>query len=677
MTLRKDQVVNIVKDEIRRSRGSEHDQLSANRERAFDYYYNRDRGDEVAGSSTVQSSDVSDMVEAVNANISPILTEETLVSFEAIGEEDENNAQTETDFVSYMINGQSDGYVEIQSAVKDALLLKNGWLKVFVDEEQSEETDQMSGVSEFQIQARLEESDNETTVEILSIEDDDESGQFNATIKTTIHKRELRVESIDPGNLLYSPEHRSPLLPGIRFIAERKLLTRSELIGMDYPRSLVDALPAMTTDTKIDVSARDDQPDDSSDLATLDAANEEIETYDCHILMDQEESGSTKLRRIHYAENEILLDEVAPWVPYCTGSPFLMPHRLSGLSIFDKLESIQDSKTDSLRQWHSNMRRVNNARLIYNPMSTQEDDVNTSRAGAGIRSKDPAGVGQVQTNDMGASIVAGLQYMDKQREERSGASLDLQGSQLQLAGQVGNQGAAQQIDLKEKLAGQMSRTLANTLIKQLYLLTHKTLREFMPGALTAKLNGKWVETDPSEWAERKKVNVLTGMTSGEKQQRIGALNAVIQQQYQLIGAGKDGEITDDSKLYNAYLDWTRAAKLDNPEQYFIDPSSPEAQQAKQQKQQQQQQAQQAATQQQQQMMEKQSQMQQEMFALQAQLDKYKHDSELVFKYADSALDAEVEEAKLVGSATLQLQQAQDQFDQAAINQEQATAAEAG
>ena len=66
-----------------------------------------------------------------------------------------------------------------------------------------------------------------------------------------------------------------------------------------------------------------------------------------------------------------------------------------------------------------------------------------------------------------------------------------------------------------------------------------------------------------------------------------------------------------------------------------------------------------------------------MFALQAQLDKYKHDSELVFKYADSALDAEVEEAKLVGSATLQLQQAQDQFDQAAINQEQATAAEAG
>jgi len=155
MTLKTEQVVNIVKDEIRRSKGSEHDELSANREKAFQYYYCRPRGDEVAGTSEVQSSDVADMVESVNANISPILTEETLISFEAIGEDDENNAQTETDFVSYMINGQSDGYVEIQSAVKDALLLRNGWLKVYIDEDMSVENDYLEDVSEFQISARL------------------------------------------------------------------------------------------------------------------------------------------------------------------------------------------------------------------------------------------------------------------------------------------------------------------------------------------------------------------------------------------------------------------------------------------------------------------------------------------------------------------------------------------
>ena len=103
--------------------------------------------------------------------------------------------------------------------------------------------------------------------------------------------------------------------------------------------------------------------------------------------------------------------------------------------------------------------------------------------------------------------------------------------------------------------------------------------------------------------------------------------------------------------------------LENVEQYWIDPDSKEAKQAAQAKEQQAQQAQQA----QMQAMQQQTQVQQQIFALQAQLDKYKHDTELVFKFAKERLDAEIEEAKLVGSATLDLERQQLVFE----NQQQA------
>jgi hypothetical protein len=673
MTLKASEIVNIVEDEIVRARGSEFDELTANREKALNYFFNRTRGDEVEGQSRVQSTDVSDMVEAITSNISPILTNEMLVSFEAAGEEDEPNAQLESDFVSYMINGHSDGYVEIQSALKDSLLLRNGWVHVAVDATDYKESRTMHKVSEFQVQAFLDEGDQEKTIQLVSMEDNNDGATWDAKFTVHHHKRELKVRSVAPENILTSQEHKSPTLSGIRFIAERKLLTRSELIGMGYPKSIVMDLPNLSTDTKTDANARSAEPHVSENFQSLDEANEVIETYDCHIEIDEEEKGQTKLRRIHIAEGEILLDEPADWVPFATGSPFLVPHRLYGQSLFDKLKQIQDSKTDFMRQWHNNARRVNNARIVYNPLTTKEEDINTSRAGANVRSKDPGNVGQIQTNDLGASIGMALEYMDKQRSERGGASLDLASPEMQLAGNVGDQGAERQISIKEQLAGQMTRTLANTLIKQTYLLVHRTLRDYLPGEMTAKLNGKWVSTDPSQWAERKKVNVQSGMTQGEKRQRISGLNQVIQQQMTFIQAGKEGEITDPGKVFNAVMDWCRAASLDNPEQYWIDPDSDQAKQAGQAKAQQAQQAQQAQAAQQKEMMDSQMKMQADLFSLEQQMKKYINDSDLVFKYADSRMKAEIEEAKIVGSATLQLQTEQDNFDRAAQGQAAASA----
>lgn len=648
------EILGILNSELTQSLGWDTDELTANRKAAWDYFYNRARGDEIEGRSHVQSSDVSDMVEAVLSNLAPILTNETLIQFEAAGEEDEEQARLESDFVAYMVGGQNKGFVQILSAIKDALLLKNGFIKVWVDKVDDTIRYTKAGISEFQIEAELSRSGNDRTITVSNT-DDNADGTFDVSFSEYIHTRELVVEAIPPEDLKYSPDMRSQFISDARFSAERKLLTRSELLAMGYPKTQVDELGAYQTDTSEEARAR---KEDSNDPAqTTDKSQEIIETWDIHALIDEEEDGRSLLRHYHITVGEILLNETVQWIPLATGSPFIVPHRLYGQSIYDKLKQTQDTKTHGLRQWNDNMRRVNNARLAYNPNVTTEADVLDSRPGGGVRSKNPAEIVQIATNDMGQSIQAALDYADKQRGERAGASLDLQSSQMQLAGQVGNVGAERQISVREQLAALMTMTLANTLLRETFLLVHRTLRAFVPGEMSAKLHGKWVKTDPSKWPERTHLNVSTGLSTGEKQRRSSALNQVIQAQSGFMQSGLDGILTDPGGMHNAILDWSRANGLENPEQYWTDPASPEAQaagQAKQQQAQQQAAAEKAAA-------DQQYEWARNMHTLEQLIEKYKADIENQYKYDSDVLDAEIEEAKILGEATLDLERAENDF----------------
>lgn len=648
------EILGILNSELTQSLGWDSDELSANRKAAWDYFYNRPRGDELDGRSQVQSSDVSDMVEAVLSNLAPILTNETLIQFEAAGEEDEEQARLEGDFVAYMVGGQNKGFVQILSAIKDALLLKNGFIKVWVDKTDDTIRYTKPGISEFQIEAELARSGNDRTITVSNT-DDNSDGTFDVSFSEHIHTRELVVEAIPPEDLKYSPDMRSQFISDARFSAERKLLTRSELLDMGYPKTQVDELQAYQTDTSEESRAR---KQDSNDPAqTTDKSQEVVETWDIHCLIDEEEDGRSLLRHFHITVGEILLDEPVQWIPLATGSPFIVPHRLYGQSIYDKLKQTQDNKTHGLRQWNDNMRAVNNSRLAYNPLVTTEEDVLATRPGGGIRSKNPSEIVQVITNDMGQSIMASLDYSDKQRGERAGASLDLQSSQMQLAGQVGNAGAERQISVREQLAALMTMTLANTLLRETFLLVHKTLRAFVPGEMSAKLHGKWVKTDPSKWPERTHLNVSTGLSNGEKQRRSSALNQVIQAQSGFMQSGLDGILTDPGGMHNAILDWSRANGLENPEQYWTDPGSEEAQaagQAKQQAAEQQRQAEAAAQNQQ-------YEWARNMHTLEQLIEKYKADIDNQYKYDSDVLDAEIEEAKIVGVATLDLERAENDF----------------
>lgn len=578
----KTDLVNMLRAEISNAQGVG-DNSEATRALAMRYYLGEAGGGPVElGRHTNISTDVADMVEATIAQMVPALLSEPICEPIPANAGDVEAARQEGRLVNYVVMQLNAGDIQFQSSMRDALLQRNGWVKVWFDEGEETETRVWHGVQrETMAQAiasgRLGDP-KEIEVEYETVGD----GMVNATTKATKKRARLRVDSADPALLIWTVDFPSMDVQRIPFLAEIELVTQSDLIARGYDRAIVEALPDFeSTDTA--VMARYDRSPQQGAAENL--AQRFIQVHRCFYLYDSDNDGISERHEIVLGGlSTILEDEIVDLVPYAAGCAILRSHSLEGLSLFDRLKEVQDAKTESLRQWLDNAENANNSRYAVNERLVNAEDLSNSRPSAPVRIR-----GEVAGNfmpfagvDIGPSMLNLLGYLDKTRSERGGASLDLQSAEAQIAGETAT-GIERQYSVREQMAGLFCMTLAVTLIRNTYALTHAALRRWSTGPMTVPIGAEFVEVDPTRWPERDAWNVKRGLSYGERQRRKGALEAVIGKQEALIQAGYENILVDAAQYYTALIDWNYSAMLDNPERYFTDPRSPAAQQARKQR----------------------------------------------------------------------------------------------
>jgi hypothetical protein len=272
------------------------------------------------------------------------------------------------------------------------------------------------------------------------------------------------------------------------------------------------------------------------------------------------------------------------------------------------------------------------------------DDVRSPIPGGAIRSKQIGSIREIQVPDITSNAIVALTMFDKQRSELGGASLDMATAEAQMVGsQVGSQGLDRAYSVMEQLASSMMVNLSETMIATTYKLVHNTLRENFDQEVQIKRSGKWQTATPSQWAQRDRITVKVGMSVGERNRKQQALAQIMADQGALLQQGMDGVMVGPVNMHSARIDWAKASEISNPEQYYIDPQSEEAGQAIQGKQ-----AAAAAQQ------EVQGAILQQAFALEqlkTAMDKYKQDTDMQFKFFDSKMNAEIEEMKVMGTVT--------------------------
>jgi hypothetical protein len=628
--------------------------IEENRREAWAYYLGR-RGDDSRdvsattdrtgyfreGASAAVSEDVADTVEALMAIMMPVFGSDVPAEFEPMGPDDEESASAESDAVANIIMERNAGFTVIYSAIKDCLLLRNGTIKAWIDENTITERRRFKDISDEDLALFVSAVPEGIDVAITSREG------TKASIRLSRTDREPRVKAIEQSNFLVDPNHDSIFVNDVHFCAERKFPSRSELIQDGLDKKQINDLPAFTNDTSIDSTAKNIEGI-SADLERPTHDSDLIEVYEAYVRIDLSGDGISELTRFLWSNNEILDQVPAEFIPYATGTCWMVQHRYSGLSVYDKLRQSTDIKSRTLQQYLDNLTTNNSARTAVNENTVNMDDMLAGRPNAILRNDGPPAddLMPFPTNDTGQSSQSLLDYMDKVIAQRSGAALALQQPQDQLvkAG-ITAQAADRQMSSSEQQAAMIARTIAETLVRSLFLLVHNMLRLQFPEPIMLNRSGQWAPVNPSEWQPRTRVNVKVGLSPSERSRKAQSLQQTIQQQLGLLQGGGNGVIVDLNGIHRALLDWSSSVDLDNAEKYYLDPESQQSQQA-------------AAAMAQKSEAQRAAELEAltseaQAQALNAQLDHQTEQQKLQFDYFKTILEAQVREIESIREASVE------------------------
>ena len=125
----------IINAEINNALGFMGGNLPSQRKKSVEYYLGEKLGTEIDGRSQVVSTDVADTIETILPNLLRIFTaSDQVVRCEPVKSEDVALADQATNYVNYIFNKDNPGFSILYTWFKDALLEKNGIVKIFWDE---------------------------------------------------------------------------------------------------------------------------------------------------------------------------------------------------------------------------------------------------------------------------------------------------------------------------------------------------------------------------------------------------------------------------------------------------------------------------------------------------------------------------------------------------------------
>jgi hypothetical protein len=594
------QILNIIGNELNNSAGgiSSSDSIEYAREAALATYLGQPDGKEVEGRSSIISTDVADAIEWIMPEVMKAFTQNNeVVTFDAVCSGDEEQAEMESKYVYDILMKENNGFLILHQFVKDALMQKNGFLKVFYERTEDDVSENYTGLTEQESQMILADPELELTA--MTQYDD---GTFDVSVDRKIVDSKVCVVSVPPEEFRVNREHNSVDLTDARFTAHVVLKTAGELVNEGYSKDFVDAIPSSPISEEYREYRFYMQGETVTPIGqtSTDPSQRLIEVTECFLDIDIQESGKPKRMKITVAGGDsptVILGDPEEVVgnPFISATAILMSHKLFGLSIYDRLKSIQAQKTALWRNIFDNMYLQNNQRTIVVENQVNIDDLLVSRPGGIIRVKRADAIAPYVTPPLPGDSYKMMDYLDQVRAGRSGVSPEGPVTDNMIGDRVGSQGVAQMLSQKEELVGLMIRVFAETGLKPLCYKIRETVIKHQDTVKEYKFKGRWVQINPTKWRNRKTSTVRVGTGSGNRQQQLSAITQIMLIQEKMLSNPGQALVVED-KVYKAVDDFAKFSGMPGASPYFLDPASPEGQQNKQRVQQAQQAAQQQAQQ---------------------------------------------------------------------------------
>ena len=589
----------IINSEITNALGYMGGNLSSQRKKSLEYYMGEPLGTEIDGRSQVVSTDVADTIETILPNLLRVFTSsEKVVKCEPVKVEDVKLAEQVTNYINYIFNKDNDGFSVLYTWFKDALLEKNGIVKVYWDESESVEQETYQNLSDDEYRLLIEDDDVEVVQE-ESFEDETAKAQLelvkamaiktgeimpempipmmhNCIIKRTNGSGKVKIENIPPEEFLI--QRSAKTIEDANFVAHRVSKTRSELVEMGFDQKIIDDLPTsneiLLNDERLQRYSDIDQTpfNDSPDKST-----EEIELFECYIRVDTDGDGIAELRKVTVAGAggyTILENMACDNMPFCSITPIPMPHRFYGRSVSELVEDVQLVKSTVMRQLLDNMYLTNNNRVAIMDGMVNLDDLLTSRPGGVVRTKQPPSqvMMPMQNQTISQQAFPLLEYLDTVRESRTGVTRYNQGLDSDSLNKTatGVNALMSQSQMRMEL---IARVFAETGIKDLFKKIFELTCKYQDKERIVELNNEFVPVRPTEWRNRYNITISVGLGTGSSDQQVVIMNGILERQLQAfqLQGGQEYPMVSLKNIYNTLSKIVENAGLKNVDNYFVNP----------------------------------------------------------------------------------------------------------
>lgn len=307
----------------------------------------------------------------------------------------------------------------------------------------------------------------------------------------------------------------------LRCIGQDTPRTVSELLSLGYDPDLVAEIPTGTENDTYGERYEREKYDNSwttNNYDTQDPSQRMVTLQECYIRCDFDGDGVAEYRRVVKAGTIVFENDVVDDHPFAYFTPFLMPYKLTGISLYDLVEDLQRIQTAINRQYLDNLYLSNTPMRGVLEGQVTMDDLLNPRPGGIVRMKAANAIQDLSVPDIGPSALSGIQYFQSVRDSRTGIkefSQGLVGDELSKSN-IGSQGVALLHDAAAQRIELIARVLAETGVKRVYKLLLKLICQYQSGPVEARISGQWVKFDPSTWQDDYDMVVSVGMGQESK-----------------------------------------------------------------------------------------------------------------------------------------------------------------
>jgi hypothetical protein len=558
-----DDLVSLLDGEIRQAVGYSSSELAGQRKKALEYYYGEPFGNEQEGRSSYVSRDVLEAIEWIMPSLMRVFSGgDHIVRFEPQGPEDEKNASQATDYINHIFQKDNDGFLTLYTWFKDALLSKNGFLKVYWEQYTETKTEQYDALTEDEFAMLLQDVAEEDILEHTAYPG--QMGMMHAVkFKSQKKTGKVCIVPLPPEEVLVNKNPTSPFKNN-RFKAHHRQVSVGELIEMGLVSS-PEEVPGDNIGDNFNEerTARFsfDETDASQTEENQDPLARLVWVSECYRKIDGEE------RTIIKVGNKILSDEDGYTAQIISITPIPLPHKLFGMSYADLIMDLQLLKATVFRQVLDNMYLANNGRYMALDGMVNIDDLLTSRPGGIVRVKTFDAVKPMQPPLLGAPAFNLLEYIDTIKENRTGVSrapLDPDAiSNTATGANIFFQGAQARVEL-------IARVFAETGVKELFYAILEAVQKHQDHAKVIRLRNEWVQMDPREWTNKFDLDVMVGLGTGSKETQMMALNEEAQFQLAALQAGLP--VVTPENVYNLRMKALEAKNVKGGDLFYTHPS---------------------------------------------------------------------------------------------------------